>query len=393
MTGPGEEETGEVVAELRQRGCLAATTEEAYGWCWRSFAIWCRDAGERALPAREATVVPFLVQHAADWSWSYMKAMTSAIGHAHRALGMASPCGARVRAVLRRARRDKGVASVPLVDAVTIEQLRSMCAAMRGPLVDARCRRAVWLAAALCSASVLGAALPATDADAAGLLAAIEVRERGRELLVTHGRARVLIDKGRDPVAFTVLSLWRSTVVVEPAAIPEPIRGMSLAHTLRRAGRCASTSNERSCGPDELWWLVSNVDPSFPRRMRDVAYLLVSCLLALRHKDLAELDLAAVAENPAGFALEFLRSKADPDGTRPPRPLPHAGCRPLGDPASMCPACALAVHLRVLAATGRTGGPVFATRYRGDLKVMTYRNATLIFRPRGTPPGCPGRFG
>jgi integrase len=83
---------------------------------------------------------------------------------------------------------------------------------------------------------------------------------------------------------------------------------------LRRTLGTAPQRQARPLGLDEIRRIVTPIDRTTAKGMRDAALILVGFASALRRSELTALTLADVETRPAGVLLHVRRSKTDPEG-------------------------------------------------------------------------------
>lgn len=108
----------------------APSTRDRYAVSWRTFLAWCRARALSPAPASADAVALYLADRCTDVSISTLETDLAAIGHAHLALDLPSPCDSRkVRAVLRGIRRRHGVPPARK-RAISLAELAAMVAAL-----------------------------------------------------------------------------------------------------------------------------------------------------------------------------------------------------------------------------------------------------------------------
>jgi hypothetical protein len=218
-------------------------------------------------------------------------------------------------------------------------------------------------------------AMPATDT---------EIR------LKPPGGAEVIVDAVRHPVEFAVLR----AALAEPTDPAFPLAGPrreSRRLGLLAAARCGLGQQVQrplaALSPEDLHFLLANVDEHYQRRIRDWAYLLTGVYTACRHDELSKFLIHQRDETGQGYKMWVDTVKNFREG--------HSfEVRHVEDPSvcghALCPACALRTHLDVVGrAHGRTSGPVFATRYGGQWCVMTRQNGRLVVKGLWDRAGLP----
>lgn len=359
------------------------TTEAVDREVWAAFERWCDATNRDALPTTEASLLAYLNEHP-DWSWSYAKQITVVVNRVHVRNGHPKPAGAATNSKLRELARERGRIAEPLVDDFSADELLAMSRVLRGQPGgdgDAILR----LSAAVIGCVLLGIQSPLDRTSLTAVWRGLDIRPRPGELVVSHDATRRLLREKDDPFVATVLR--RAAALKSDEDIVDCGRKSgvpTLSCAWRRAGFGAAPERiPTDIGRDDLAWLITSIKPDAHRRLRDRAYILVGVFWALRHEDLAHLLIQNVQSDPDGngYRAYFARSKADPEGSRPARLLPHVR-QPDGSGRcdELCPACALHEHLRAVAAEGRTDGLLFATLYAGRRSAMTRQNARLLVR-------------
>ena len=382
MSAPTPESTLAEMSDLvrasgRKMPHTAAAVEREI---WARFERWCQANGRDPLPAVEDTLLAYLAERA-DLAWSSVKGIITVVNRIHDRHAYRRPGQQACKAVLREIARVRGRIAEPLVDDLSSAELRAMSRVLRGqPGGDGAALR---LSAATAACVLLGIQSPPDTYHLAELWDRVAIDVSPKEVAVSIGTARKLLRDKDDPFVSAMLRRAAALKADERrAGVARAPSGAALASAWCRAGLgTAPAQIPAGMRRDDLTWLITNIEPDAHRRLRDRAYLLVGVTLALRHEDLAHLRIENVSCDPdgAGYRVYFTRSKADPDGSRPPRLVPHV-MTPDGDCDELCPACALRDHLRVVAEAGRLTGYVFATLYAGKWAPMTRQNARLRIR-------------
>lgn len=382
MSAPTPEATLAEMSDLVRASArkMPHTTAAAERETWAAFERWCHGTGRNPLPAVEHTLLAYLAERA-DLAWGSVKRIIGVVNRIHDRHGYQRPGREACRAVLRETARVRGRVAEALVDDLSMAELRAMSRVLRGqPGGDGPALR---LSAATAACVLLGIQCPLDTHHLAELWDRIAIDVPPKEVAISVGTARRLLRDRDDPF---LTAMFRGAAALKAdegrAGDAWAPSGAALASAWRRAGLgTAPAQLPAGMRRDDLTWLITNIEPDTHRRLRDRAYLLVGVTLALRHEDLAHLRIENVSCDPdgAGYRVYFTRSKADPDGSRPPRLVPHV-TTPDGDCDELCPACALRDHLRVVAGVGRSTGYVFATLYAGKWAPMTRQNARLRIR-------------
>jgi len=181
-------------ARLAGNGKHARATQLAYEHCWRDFTAWCAAAGRAAPPASADTVELYLTDLAARCKLSTLQQRAAAIAYTHKAAGLANPVGPGARELLRAMAREKGSCQERKA-ALTVDELRRMCAKLGRRPQDARDRAVLLLGFA---SGMRRSELAALElADVAFLSKGVRVRIRrakndqmgaGREIGIFRGR-------------------------------------------------------------------------------------------------------------------------------------------------------------------------------------------------------------
>lgn len=134
--------------------------------------------------------------------------------------------------------------------------------------------------------------------------------------------------------------------------------------------------------------LLAHIDKDHQQRVRNLAYALTGLFTASRHDELSRFMIENIEGTPQGFTVWVDHTKNYPQGHR--FDVRHAGEDPLTCAHPVCPACALRRQLDYARLIhGRSEGPVFATRYYGQWRVMTRQNGRLIVKDLWDRAGLP----
>ena len=353
----------------------ADSSREVDGLAAAAFSRWCAAHGRSAVWS-EASLLAYLEAQGRDWRWSYATRVVDSLRHEAKAAGHPNPVGPTVRDRLAGWGRREGE---ELIDAVRVRDLGPMVAALARPAEHVAASASV-VAAHLVCAAALDQAVPVGQPADPALPPDVALRFRDGDVRLHDGAGRsTVIDPTSSAFRFAVLAEARPYLEATDG-LPARARGVSVRSAVRRAGYgTPKLFWPAHFGDADLAWLCANLVPDLARRRRDSAYLVTGVLLALRHRDLSyHLDLENVVTAPEGYRLRLTSSKNDPGGAREPHLLPHThSAEVTGVP---CGACVFAAHLECVAASGRTSGPVFATRYAGRWRAMTRQSGRHIVR-------------
>ncbi|MBB3084219.1 hypothetical protein [Geodermatophilus sabuli] len=385
--------------ELSAAGDLAEGTKENYrGWAAR-FAAWCELNGLVAFPADDETAQLFLHAHYPRWRYSYAKAFPAALRAEHRRQSLSVPVLEGCTEYLRRLSRDAAtapeqekVAALRVQEADTIGRALATLQPQDPRVIRVR---AVVVVSALLGLPLLD--LPARAFDAPDLLwaerlpaAAMPVSDSEVRLSPPGGEA-VIVDAQRHPVEYAVLraALAQAADPAHPLAGPPGESRRLTSQAAARAGLLQQGAGLLAAlSPSDLHFLLANVDEHYQRRVRDWAYVLAGVFTACRHDELSRFMLDRVDETAHGYGVWVDRVKNHPEGHD--YEVQHVE-DPLTCTHPLCPACALRTHRHVVRrAHGRTTGPVFATRYGGQWRVMTRQNGRRVVKGLWERAGLPG---
>lgn len=398
-TAPAEARAeGAVRDEFEGAGGLAPGTQENYrGWTVR-FAAWCAANGLVAFPVEDETAQLFLHAHHPQWRYSYAKAFPAALRAEHRLRQLPVPVLDGLREYLRRLSGDEATSlEQEKVAALRVQEADIIRAALSDTLpTDPRVAR---VRAVLVVTALVG--LPLLDVPARSLgrpdrlwaerlptsaLVSTDAEVR----LKPPGGVEIIVDAQRQPVEFAVLraALTQPTDPEFPLAGP---RRESRRLGLLAAARCGLAQQVEkplaALPPTDLHFLLANVDEDYQKRIRDWAYLLAGVFTACRHDELSKFVIHQLDESDQGYVTWVDTLKNYRNGHK-------FEVRHVEDPSvcaqPLCPACALRTHLDVVKrAHGRTQGPVFATRYGGQWRVMTRQNGRLVVKGLWERAGLP----
>jgi integrase len=160
-----------------------------------------------------------------------------------------------------------------------------------------------------------------------------------------EGASASVVDTSCSPISY----VHRSSGLDDPI-VCEAVR--QVRRGLRRTLGTAPQRQARPLGLDEIRRIVTPIDRTTAKGMRDVALILVGFASALRRSELTALTLADVETKPAGVRLHVRRSKTDPEGHGQVVGVAH------GQHALTDPVAALAAWS---AARGLGPGPLFVS--------------------------------
>ncbi|MGY1883964.1 hypothetical protein ACI799_01505 [Blastococcus sp. SYSU DS0753] len=385
--------------QLSVAGGLADGTAENYrGWASR-FAAWCQVNGLEAFPADDENAQLFLHAHYPGWRYSYAKAFPAALRAEHRRRGLADPVLIGCTEYLRRLSRDEAaaqdqekVAALRVQEADTIGKTLAQLPPQDPRVVRVR---AVVLVSALLGLPLLE--LPARAFDdpdvlwAERLPASAMLAGDGEVRLMPPGTEGVIVDARRRPTEYALLSVALAQAA-DPAYPLAGSRGESRRLTSQAAARSGLSS--RVAGPmaalsaEDLRFLLANVDQHYQRRVRDWAYVLAGVFTACRHDELSRFMLDLLDDTPQGYGVWVDRVKNHREGHD--FKVGHVEDA-LICTHPLCPACALRAHREVVRrAQGRTTGPVFATYYGSQWRIMTRQNGRRVVKGLWERAGLPG---
>lgn len=164
--------------------------------------------------------------------------------------------------------------------------------------------------------------------------------------------------------------------------LPDPIDQDAVRQVRRGLRRIIGTAPRRPARPlsvADLRQIVTTIDRTTPRGIRDTALILVGFAGALRRSELAALTVDDIEAKPAGLLLHLRRSKTDPERRGQVVGIAH-GQHALTDPIAALDAW--------LAVRGTAAGPVF-TSMRPGLTSLEPISGNAVSNIVQGP--CPGR--
>jgi hypothetical protein len=398
VAGAGAEEV--VREELLAQGGLAEGTLENYrGWAER-YRLWCELHGPAAFPVDDEVAQLFAHAHHPQWRWSYAKALCPALRLAHRERGLPRPDLKGLAEYLRRLRTDEETAAPqPLVEALRAQEADRIRTALEGQVP--RDPRVARIRAVLVVSAVAGLPLLEVSArrlEQPDLLWAERLQTTNFDASATEVRVHipggetVLVDAQRHPVEFDVLT----GALAAPAPGDLPLAGPPgearrlAAAAAGRSGLAAAVSRGRlaELSREDLRFLLAHLDEDHQRRVRNWGYALVGLFTACRHDELSHFMIENLRPTSQGYDVWVERTKNFPEGHW--FAVRHAGADPLTCTHPLCPACALRRQRDLVErAHGRSAGPIFATRYAGEWRVMTRQNGRLVVQDLWDRAGLP----
>lgn len=332
----------------------------------RAFERWWK---ERApdLPLGEELTLAYLVDHP-DWRATAATKAASSLARYYRDTAGVEIGGDLLRRYLTHRRRARGPA-LALVEPLRVEDAREIAEALDNESVP-RSREPATVRALREGLALLRCTAPENQSLMAAWasVSALALQQSGESAWLSDPQGALVsrLDTGR-------AEEWRTHLAVLNRR--EAVLGR-VANAMQRAG-LAETVRVAALTDADWDWLWRMLDPALPRLLRDRAYMLVGLAHARRHAELRRLDIEDLVERESGFDMTYFDGKSRRELHRT---LGHAA-GDAGRCSPECPSCALSDLLRwERECMSRTSGPVFATRYRGEVLRMTRQNARLRIR-------------
>lgn len=351
--------------ELRQKATGSATYQQDRTWA--RFSTWCDDHGlDTTLPVSETTILLYLHDHYPNWSWSYARHISKDIGAIHTRHGFDDPAGTDSRTYLARLRRDVGSVKREPTDPIRIDDAATIAKMLSSaPTVEAL-REIHVCQSLLLVARAANMALKGHHTPAHLPAEAFKVTRQCVILTPTGGKQRFIVaDRDRTPRHYEALVGALTTDDTQPLGMTSEEREHRKARIVsawKRAGQTgpAPMSDVASVDQDVFDAWVRALDAHLERRVETAAFVLLGVLLARRAVDLCRLDFEHISTIKGGYRLDFPITKTDPFGYGGGlvKYISHVQ-EPDGACKSVCPACALELHIDIQRAVGRTSGPVF----------------------------------
>ena len=380
-------------------GSVEPRTLANYRWAVGRYESWADAVGVSAHPITAARLLDYCYAHSGidAWSYSYTKRQINALVWFARTHEGHDPFTPVVRRFLQSVKRQQGKLRAPRVDALSPKDLTSLVTAMRsqrgrhvGPIAAARAtvalavltERPLWRTSVGGPQSVI-AMLARRD---------IELLESG-DLRVRFPDQTLLIDGMRNPELVSQVRAW-----VEGGPdrlwwetsnkLNHKYLVRRLTTALRAAGVLGDPRDWRTWAAlpaEQLQWMLLAMDSGAADGIRNVALLLTGVTLARRHQDLRESNLEHVQATREGYRTLQPRSKTDRQGRGVWKIIGHVRAGTIGQPRTpcdvLCAACALSQYLALERfARSRTTGPLAATRYGGEVRMMTSAGMNAMLR-------------
>lgn len=165
--------------------------------------------------------------------------------------------------------------------------------------------------------------------------------------LMDAGKAPASIDRALAALAVAYRATTGARLNTDPARA---------ALKTYRYDTAESGRNPRKASPvtiDTIRRLVATLDPDTAAGIRDRALLVLGFAMGARRSEIAGLDIADLTDKAEGFEVLVRVSKADKDSAGRTVAIPYGA-----DPGT-CPVRTVRAWLALLAAHGRTSGPLF----------------------------------
>ena len=224
----------ELAAKVHRYASASITegTRAGYRRYFSYFTDWCERHGYRNLPASGETITLYLAEVANRYQPKLISQILTAIGYAHRAVGLTFD-RSRFDLILRGIARTYGLPSKQAA-AISINQLRKMVTGLPDTPIGARDRLLLTLgfAGALRPGELVGLNIGRLDGDSLGLL---EVRADGLRLTICRmfgGHEPIIkaIPRGGSPCPVEALERWLALTEINHGPV---LRGFNPGGVLR----------------------------------------------------------------------------------------------------------------------------------------------------------------
>jgi hypothetical protein len=385
-------------------GELAQPTTESSQWFSRQYLEWCVENALPALPepGSDFTGEQVLAMHlhsmmeARDWKRDFCAAACASVVGYYAANGHSNPRGQLVSAWLDARGRETGSRTEAPVDALTMTEIREAAERALTPKATVVGLRALVALAGAFEDN--GIDCNPLTTDGFRVVASLDARAfavTATEVRVTADVGRVVIDRVRTPDHYAAVVDWLGL----GGNAPDLVAGTKAKDTVRVLRRVLHRiDGTLPCTPGALpsqvaatpesaagWWeaasleqrgtLMLHVDGHVGQQVQEAAVLLVAPLNLLRAAEVARLTIGHMRlEEDGGYSFTLLEHKgtemAQRTGGKAEPKHGYVGHVRDDDEACRlaCPACVLALHLRIRRDLGGTGADPLFVGYRGQAK-------------------------
>jgi hypothetical protein len=384
---------------------------------WAAYQAWCAVNGMTEMPTPDAAIDAEQVllrylhsnRQARDWSWSTTRNYALVVAQRQVTAGHDDPRGPRVQAYIKAVRRQTGTRKGQPTDAFTADEVKAapeVMEAMHPVHPHVVRRRALMAVSDVLEEAGVATLNPFAAVDVTQLWAvpasAFEVR--GTEIRLTFDGELAIVARERTPAHYEVIVAGLAAPLdpefplrMTPEERPrsEKAEPNIDALLMRRSAGRAEPSLKRRRGkqpgkgtpawhvenadaraywrdatPEQRLWVMAHADPKLARRTRDLAYFLTGVVNAHRHAELARLTVGHVGKRDDGsYAYQLAEHKGSELARhRAGRGKPIIGeldhlATESGQCSLLCPACAMARHLRQRRSDGaKDAEPLFTAQ-------------------------------
>jgi hypothetical protein len=373
-------------------------------WFSRQYLEWCVKNALPPLPepgsvfTGEQVLAMHLHSMMEDRGWksgSCAAACAAVVGY-YAANGHSNPVGPLVSAWMNARGRETGSRTEAPVDALTMTEIREAAEKALTPTATVVGLRAVVaLADAFEDNGIDCNPLTAAGYRVVASLDAGAFAVTATEVRVTAEAGRVVIDRGRTPAHYAAIVAWlglggNAPELVAGTKVKDNVRVLRrVLHRIDGTLPCTpgSQPGQVSVTPESAadWWedasreqrgtLMLHVDGDVGQQVQEAAVLLVAPLNLLRAAEVARLTIGHMRlEEDGGYSFTLLEHKGTElaqytGGKAEPK---HGYVGHVRDDEEACrlacPACVMALHLRIRRALGGTGADPLFVGYRGQAK-------------------------
>ena len=341
----------------------AETTLKSQREIWARFEDFCSRFAVPPLDCSEDVVLAFLAANGGLRA-SSTRALVTAIRQGLVSANVDPPQWSQVAMYLRAILRTAPAPTDP-ISTLSEDEVQRVAERASGPVAEP----AVVALRGVLSLARVGAISRWEDVSATGAVAApdgVLTYQSTPLAVVTGSLEHQLLTDG-------------SGVPVGTCSLQAPALTARVVSASRRAGITVRTPAQVQVLPEEdFLTLLVHCDPTRNRQVRNLAWFTLGIHRGMRQISLANLLIQDVAAVQGGFRVVYRVAKLKVGATLVVDVL-HVVANP--DECGMdplCPACALADQLEVCRRQGRSTGPVLATFYGGQWRVMTRQNARYV---------------
>lgn len=346
---------------------LAATTTKLYENCEGYVHAWARQ--HLPLPWSPEDASEFLLANAPAWTRGSAGQYVAAVERVHRQAGCESPVNSQVRQLFALLEQygARSCEATPMA-AITVAGLRQVVSGVQQaePRRAVVLRRAYLVVAWWAGLPIFGGSFPALQGLTRTVVASLEP---GCDTVMVPGASSPL-RRSAHPIEVGVLEAARQAL--EQVDSDNPGAHYQAYNTVsRRLGMTsfagAAPEPLQALSEEDRFWVLALLDTGLHDRRRDLAYMTLGIVAALRHHTLQGIDLLDVVPTTDGYDITLRHAKLRVE----PRVLPVLHVSEDLNCTELCPACLIADLLEVTEKLfGSGNAPLFAEVHGSGRRAM-----------------------